>query len=68
MGKSGLEKYYETYLRGTPGQIKEIKTALGIAGGSEIMSESQPGYNLVLNINAGLQERIYNALGKKGKI
>jgi len=64
MGKSGLEKYYETYLRGKPGQIKEIKTALGIAGGSEIISEAEPGYNLVLNINAGLQERIYNALGK----
>jgi len=64
MGKSGLEKYYETYLRGQPGQIKEIKTALGIAGGSEIISEAKPGYNLVLNINAGLQERIYNALGK----
>ena len=64
IGKTGIEKYYETYLRGKPGQIKEIKTASGVAGGSEIISESQSGYNLVLNINAGLQERIYNALGK----
>src|SRR3989344_3718303 len=64
MGKSGLEKYYETYLRGKPGQTKEIKTATGIIEGNEIISEPQSGYNLVLNIDAGLQQRIYEALGK----
>ncbi|HCC59779.1 MAG: penicillin-binding protein 2 [Candidatus Staskawiczbacteria bacterium RIFOXYC1_FULL_37_43] len=64
IGKTGLERYYETYLRGTPGQKKEVKTASGIEQGTEILSEPEPGYNLVLNIDAGLQERIYNALGK----
>jgi len=64
MGKTGLEKYYETYLRGKPGQTKEIKTAKGITEGNEIISEPQSGYNLVLNIDAGLQQRIYEALGK----
>ncbi|OGZ92182.1 MAG: hypothetical protein A2549_03525 [Candidatus Staskawiczbacteria bacterium RIFOXYD2_FULL_37_10] len=51
-------------MRGTPGQKKEVKTASGIEQGTEILSEPEPGYNLVLNIDAGLQERIYNALGK----
>jgi len=62
IGKTGLEKYYESYLRGTPGQ----------SGVSSV--EPQSGNNLVLNIDAELQKQIYNSLeasikkmgGKKG--
>jgi penicillin-binding protein 2 len=57
IGKSGLEKSYETYLRGTPGKSKKI----------EVISEPKAGYNLVLNIDAELQKRIYNALEQKMK-
>lgn len=57
IGKTGLEKYYESYLRGVPGASKK----------DEIISQSQPGNNLVLNIDAGLQERLYNALGQRLK-
>lgn len=68
IGKTGLEKYYESYLRGEPGQSKSAVER------SEIAIEAKPGNNLVLNIDADLQERVYNALaesiqnvgGKKG--
>ena len=74
IGKTGLEKYYETDLRGIPGQSKVVKTASGIAKTSEILAQPQAGDNLILNIDADLQQRLYDALaasiqkmgGKKG--
>ena len=73
IGKTGLEKYYENYLRGTPGQSKPIKTKGGKTG-TEVLAEPKNGDNLVLNIDADLQQRLYDALaasiqkmgGKKG--
>jgi len=62
IGKTGLEKYYETYLRGTPGESKEIKTATGTKKSNEIISQPIAGNNLVLNINADLQQETYRAL------
>jgi penicillin-binding protein 2 len=75
IGKTGLEKYYENYLRGENGQSK----ASALRKGGEklkdaILLPAQPGNNLVLNIDASLQEKIYNSLsasikkmgGKKG--
>lgn len=52
-GKTGLEKYYEDYLRGTPGKVNNNQ---------EITKESVPGDNLVLNIDASLQQEIYNQI------
>jgi penicillin-binding protein 2 len=74
IGKTGLEKYYESYLRGKAGQSKVIKTATGVAKTSEILSEPEAGNNLILNINADLQKKLYDSLsasiekmgGKKG--
>jgi penicillin-binding protein 2 len=62
IGKTGLEKYYETYLRGEPGQAKAVKP--GAELGSQTLLPPQPGDNLVLNIDAGLQTQLYNALEK----
>jgi penicillin-binding protein 2 len=67
IGKTGLEKYYETYLRGQPGQSKILKSATGAEKTSEILAQPEPGDNLVLNIDADLQERVYNALEKSIK-
>ncbi len=64
MGKNGLEKYYEQYLRGIPGQVKRIKTASGSEQGIQIMTDPDSGKNLVLNIDADLQQEVYNALEK----
>lgn len=66
IGKTGLEKYYESYLRGVPGQLKPEKSyAKKKAGG--YLVEPKSGNNLVLNIDADLQIRIYQALEKRIK-
>ncbi|MCX6719662.1 MAG: penicillin-binding transpeptidase domain-containing protein [Candidatus Staskawiczbacteria bacterium] len=57
IGKTGIEKYYETFLRGKSGQSKK----------GEILSAPEAGKNLVLNINADLQQKLYDALGKSIK-
>lgn len=66
-GKVGLEKYYETYLRGKPGESKVIRSATGEKQGQEILKEPEAGSNLILNIDAGLQQKIYEALEKSIK-
>ncbi len=65
IGKAGLEKYYESYLRGTPGQLKPVKTATGEKKSEEVVAEPKSGSNLILNIDADLQTRVYNALEKR---
>ncbi len=67
IGKTGLEKYYEEYLRGVPGEIQQIKTASGEFQGEQVISEPEPGNNLILNIDADLQEQVYLALEKSIK-
>jgi penicillin-binding protein 2 len=74
IGKTGIEKYYETNLRGTPGQSKSIRSATGQAQEDETALAAEPGDNLVLNIDADLQKKLYDLLeasikkmgGKKG--
>jgi len=64
IGKAGLEKYYESYLKGKDG-IKRIEVdAFGRE--KKILSQSQQvaGDNLVLAIDADLQEKIYEILKK----
>jgi len=63
IGKTGLEKYYETYLRGKPGQSQPEASKVA----SSLLREATPGDNLVLNIDADLQKQIYNALEKSIK-
>jgi len=67
IGKTGLEKYYESYLRGEPGQAKPSITAKGEKKSEEIVLEPKSGNNLVLNIDADLQAQVYNALEKRLK-
>lgn len=66
-GKTGLEKYYESALAGVPGKIQTIKNALGVKRGNEVLSDPQSGYNLVLNIDFDLQEKVYESLEKSIK-
>jgi penicillin-binding protein 2 len=64
IGKTGLEKYYETYLRGTPGQSKSIKAAVSSQSGGQAVVQPEAGDNLVLNIDADLQTQLYDSLAK----
>jgi len=67
IGKDGLEKFYEPYLRGIPGNTEVIKDAIGIRRGDKVLSEPVPGNSLVLNINANLQKVVYESLEKSIK-
>ena len=62
IGKDGLEKYYENYLRGIPGRTEVIKDATGIKRGDKVLSEPKAGNSLILNIDADLQQKTYEAL------
>jgi penicillin-binding protein 2 len=62
IGKTGLEKYYENLLKGTNGARQaevdakgEIKKILGAIG-------PQAGQDIYLNIDEGLQKKIYDSL------
>lgn len=57
IGKSGLEQYYEEYLRGRRGEVIFNK----LTNEYEV-SESQSGLNLVLNIDAELQNILASSL------
>ncbi len=63
IGKTGLEQSYEKFLHGTTG-VEEVEVD---SGGRAVrtLSRTPPvsGNNLVLNLDAGLQEIAYNALG-----
>lgn len=58
VGKTGLEKQYEEYLRGTYGQKKVEVNALGKE--SNVVAEEAPipGYNLWLTIDAEAQQKM----------
>jgi penicillin-binding protein 2 len=68
IGKTGIEQYYEEYLRGTPGQLEVKKTAVGVKKGDEVLSVAQPGDNLILNIDADLQKKTYEELSARIKL
>ena len=62
IGKEGLEFYYEDILRGQPG--KKIRT-IDIYGNilkTKKVLDPKPGESLILNIDTGLQRKIYNEI------
>lgn len=59
IGRSGLEKYYESYLRGQRGEI-----LINRFSGEKQESEPHKGDSLVLNINSELQKDLHSELEK----
>ena len=62
IGKTGVEKAYEEFLRGNPGRIVLSRDAAGKIVGQKETISSEQGTSLVLWLNAGLQERIIESL------
>jgi penicillin-binding protein 2 len=63
IGKVGLEQSYETQLHGSTG-VEEVEVdAAGRAVRTLSRSAPVSGNNLVLNLDAGLQEVVYRAFG-----
>ncbi|MGH2458186.1 MAG: penicillin-binding protein 2 [Chloroflexota bacterium] len=64
IGQIGIERAFETTLRGTPGQEQMEVDATGREVRSLGITQPVPGHNLVLTIDAGLQKEIADALGQ----
>ena len=62
IGKLGLEKSYEKYLRGEHGAFKVEVDSLGNVKKELGIIEPQLGSDLILNIDSGLQKKIFDAL------
>jgi penicillin-binding protein 2 len=67
IGKTGLEKYYEEYLRKIPGQQRIEKDVTGNVFSEEIISLPESGNNLVLYLDYDLQKKITEIVQEKLK-
>lgn len=67
IGREGLESEYEKVLRGTKGRIEKVVNAKGeiIKNSEKVINDPIQGNNLILNINAGLQEKLYQTIQEK---
>lgn len=65
IGKDGIEKTYEKYLRGKKGILEKIVNARGEVVSKKITRKPEIGDTLILNINAKLQKKIYEVLQKR---
>ncbi len=62
IGKSGIEKTYESILRGTPGTRVVQKDASGKTVGEKEQTSSVQGSSLVLWLDSGLQKKLTQSL------
>ena len=58
IGKIGLEKSYENFLRGDPGKIQVEKDVVGNLKSRKEISQPEPGKSIVLWLDSNLQEKI----------
>ena len=62
--KTGLEEYYNDVLKAKPGEIQITRDAYNNIIAKEIVSQPSSGQSLVLHLDAGLQEKIHQVLGR----
>ena len=69
IGKTSIERNYEAYLRGKPGNQKLLVNVRGRIMESIDHNPFLPGNNLILTIDSALQETAYKAMGnQKGAV
>jgi len=69
VGKTGIEKVYETDLAGTDGHLLEVVNSLGRRQGELLQRKPLSGKDLVLTLDSELQEKAEEILqGKEGVI
>lgn len=61
-GRDGLELFYDTYLRGMPGEDRLLVDARGFAASRETMVAPRDGFDLKLTLDASLQYAAERAL------
>ena len=62
VGKDGAELAFEQYLHGVDGEARVTRTADGVITSTSYNKEPEPGNNVYLTIDIGLQEIVENAL------
>ncbi len=62
IGLFGLESRYEKELRGQKGERAALLNSNGAVLNQVVAQESVPGNNIVLSVDGGLQEVLYNSL------
>lgn len=63
VGKTGIEKYMESELRGRDGEIEIQVDSIGRkTGGEKILKETRCGKDVYLSIDKDLQDAVYNIL------
>lgn len=65
IGRSGLEMYYDQFLRGVNGKDVVYKTAKGEIKDERIEREPKPGKNITTYIDSEFQKVFYNSLKKQ---
>lgn len=65
IGKDGIEKEYEEYLRGKKGIRERIVNSKGKILSDKIKRKPEIGDKIVLNIDYGLQKKIYDTIKKR---
>lgn len=69
IGKIGIERYYEDLLHGQPGYQKVETNAQGRVLKVLERKSPVPGRNLILNVDANLQKKAYEAFkGRRGSL
>lgn len=69
IGKIGIERYYEDLLHGQPGFQKVETNAQGRVLKVLERKSPTPGRNLILNVDASLQKKAYDAFkGRRGSL
>jgi len=61
-GGSGLEKYYNEYLKERSGVAQVEMTAVGKVLDVQSVKEPETGNSLILNVDAGLQKKIFETI------
>jgi len=65
IGKSGIEMVYENFLKGNLGtQLVEVDST-GVKKKNLAVKDAEPGQDLILSIDYGLQKKIFNVLKYK---
>ncbi|MFA6365556.1 MAG: penicillin-binding transpeptidase domain-containing protein, partial [Candidatus Paceibacterota bacterium] len=62
IGRSGLEDYYDSYLRGINGKEVTFRNAKGIMQGEQVETNSKPGKSVRTFIDREFQEYFYTRL------
>ena len=65
VGKNGLESYYDSILRGTDGEMVQIKNAPGVIQEEKVLKNFRSGDNLILTIDSRMQKIAWDSLDNK---